>query len=350
MSWDATAYAAHAETAVTSPATTWYFAEGATHSGFDLFYLIENPGAADAAVEVTYLLPAPRAPIVRSYAVAAHSRFNIWVNLEPGLAATDVSAVLRSSVPIIAERAMYLDAQGRKFKAGHESAGVTAPALDWFLAEGATGDYFDEFVLIANPGDLDAQVTATYLLPDGTTLTRSYPVSKNSRFNIWVDLEDRLLANTAVSTTIAATQPVIVERAMWWPGPTAATWHEAHNSPGATTTGTKWALADGEAGGTRNTQTYVLVANTSDQAASVQVTLLFEDGDTAQQAFTVGPHRRFNVDVGHLFPAASGRRFGTIVESVGPSPAPLVVERAMYWDANGGVWAAGTNALATLLR
>jgi hypothetical protein len=29
---------------------------------------------------------------------------------------------------------------------------------------------------------------------------------------------------------------------------------------------------------------------------------------------------------------------------------PLVVERAMYWDANGVVWAAGTAALGARLR
>ena len=33
----------------------------------------------------------------------------------------------------------------------HNSAAVTAPALNWFLAEGATGSFFDTFVLVANP-------------------------------------------------------------------------------------------------------------------------------------------------------------------------------------------------------
>ena len=43
-----------------------------------------------------------------------------------------------------------------------------------------------------------------------------------------------------------------------------------------------------------------------------------------------------------------GRRFGAIVESVGPAPlADLVVERAMYWNAGSEIWAAGTNLLAT---
>ena len=33
------------------------------------------------------------------------------------------------------------------WKAGHESAGVTAPSTTWFLAEGATGEFFETFIL-----------------------------------------------------------------------------------------------------------------------------------------------------------------------------------------------------------
>ena len=39
------------------------------------------------------------------------------------------------------------------FNAGHESAGAPAPSTSWFLAEGATGDFFTTFLLLANPGD-----------------------------------------------------------------------------------------------------------------------------------------------------------------------------------------------------
>ena len=44
----------------------------------------------------------------------------------------------------------------------------------------------------------------------------------------------------------------------------------------------------------------------------------------------------------------AGTRFGVIVESIDTAPlAQLVVERAMYWNAGGEIWAAGTNLLAT---
>lgn len=353
MTWNADGYGSHAETSIAAPATTWYLAEGATHSGFDLFYLIQNPNAGAAAVTVTYLLPAGTAPITKSYTVSANSRFNIWVDQDDTrLASTDVSARITSDVPVIVERAMYLNSGGLTFGAGHESAGVTATATSWFLAEGATGDYFDLFILIANPNNDAAAVTATYLLTDGTTISKSYTVEANSRKTVWVDQEDSRLANAAVSTTIQSTNGVgiIVERAMWWPGPTAATWHEAHNSPGSTATGTRWALADGEVGGTRSVETYILIANTGSATGSVQVTLLFEDGTTSAKTFSIAGNSRFNVNVTAEFSSASGKKFGAIVESQGSSPAPIVVERAMYSNSGTTIWAAGTNALATRLQ
>ena len=138
---------------------------------------------------------------------------------------------------------------------------------------------------------------------------------------------------------------------MWWPGDSRS-WTEAHNSPGTTTTGVAWAVGDGEVATTPVAKaTYYLVANPGGTAATVKVTLLFEDGSAVQtRTFTVGANSRFGVSVGDEFPAAAGRRFGALIESLGPSPAPIVVERAMYGDAGADVWAAGSNVLATRLR
>ncbi len=174
------------------------------------------------------------------------------------LASTDLSAVIETldASPIIVERAMYRSTQGRLFNAGHESTGVTTPSLRWFLAEGATGPYFDTFVLIANPTALDAQVEVSYLLDGGQTYTRTLVAPANARSGVWISVEQFAgvpgfpLANVAVSTTVTSTNrvPIVVERAMWWPGD-GTTWHEAHNSAGATETGTRWAVAEGEVGG-----------------------------------------------------------------------------------------------------
>ena len=49
---DGRVYASHAESSVPAESKTWYFAEGATHSGSNLFYVIHNqsPTAADVVV------------------------------------------------------------------------------------------------------------------------------------------------------------------------------------------------------------------------------------------------------------------------------------------------------------
>lgn len=279
---------------------------------------------------------------------------SIDVNVVPGLGATDVSAVVTATAPIVIERAMYLSQPGQLFAAGHTSAGVTAPALEWMLAEGATGSFFDLFVLIANPSTQAAQVLVTYLLPDGTTLEKPYTIAAQSRFTIYVNDEQfpgstaRPLASTPVATRVTSTNGVaiIVERAMWWPHPA---WHEAHNSVGATVAAPRWAVAGGEDGGPDGAQTYVLLANISAFVGQARVTVILETGETAERLYTLPANSRSNVPVGLDFPAAVNRRFGVVVESLGAVPALLVVERATYWNSDGVVWAAGASALGTRL-
>jgi Tol biopolymer transport system component len=374
MTWDGNRYGSHAETANASPGRTWYLAEGTTSDHFELFYLVQNPNPVDVLVMVTYLRPAPEPPLTKVYMVGAHSRFNIWVNDEArrdpalaGLGRTDVSAVLASTHPILVERALYLTLAGPDgvfdtkddvlYGAGHASAGVPAPAAHWFLAEGATGPYFDEFILIANPDITTALLEVRYLLPGGAPLTKAYTLPPLSRVSIWLNNEAESdpalsdLANTAVSATVHSLNDVgvIVERAMWWPRPSTR-WTEAHNSAGATATGVVWGLAEGEVGGAAATETYILVANTSPFPGRVRVTLAYEGGGTQEVTVPLPANSRTNVPViESWFPGITGKRFGALIESLGDVPAQIVVERAMYSDAGNVHWAAGSGAMATLL-
>ncbi|MEO5821835.1 MAG: hypothetical protein ABIT71_15135 [Vicinamibacteraceae bacterium] len=356
MRWDAGGYGAHAETSVEAPSTTWYLAEGSTSGQFSLFYLLQNPGPTAALATIRFLRPAPMAPVTRQYAIAPHARLTVPIDTTaPELANTDVSGVVTASQPIVVERAMYLNRPGQPFAAGHESAGVTAPSTEWFLAEGATGSFFDLFVLIANPGVQPALVRVDYLLPGGGTLTKDYAIAGESRFTIYVDDEQlpagsgqRPLASTAVAMRVRSVNgtPILVERSMWWPQPL---WYEAHNAPGTTATGTRWALAAGETGGPTGTETYILIANTGLAAGTARLTLHAETGDMFVRDVTLPAGSRTNVAVSTAFPEVAGVRFATLVESLGASPAPIVVERAMYDNAGGVLWSAGTAAVATRL-
>jgi hypothetical protein len=303
-----------------------------------------------ADVTVTYLRLAFGAPIVKTYTVAASSRRTIWVDTEdPGLAEAEVSASIHATQPIVVERSMYLTNAGQPFAGGTAGMGAATIGTRWFLAEGATGSFFDMYVLIGNPSTSDATAQVTYLLSTGQNVTKTYTVHAQSRFTISVKDEDPALADAAVSVIVdSGSVPVVVERAMWWPAP--GNWYEGHGVLGAQTTGTRWGLAEGEEGGSTNLQTYVLIANTSAFAGSAQVTLLFEDGTSAEQDVALSASSRVNVPIGAVFAQAAGKRFGVVVDSLGATPCQIVVERAMYSDANGVTWAAGTAALATKLQ
>jgi hypothetical protein len=192
MSWTATTgYGAHAEHAVSDLSTTWFLAEGSTTGGFSLFYLLQNPHDTEVRATIRYLRPAGLPVVERVSHLPPQSRTTIPVNGEgPELASTDVSAAITADRPILVERAMYLSRPGQPFAAGHASAGVTAPATHWFFGEGATGDFFDLFLLIANPTDTDAIVEARYLLSDARVFMKRYDVRANSRLTIWVDGEE----------------------------------------------------------------------------------------------------------------------------------------------------------------
>ncbi len=363
MTWGGTwgmPYGSHAESALAEPSARWYLAEGATHHGFDLFYLLQNPGDATVPARIRYLRPAGP-PIEKTYWLAPRSRTSIWVDQETFgdagrlLADTEVSAVVESldGAGIVVERAMYDTRGPATFQAGHESAGITTPAARWYFAEGATGPYFDMFLLLANPSPHDADVAVTYLLPDGTQVRRRHRVGASQRYTIWVDREGEALADTAVSAIVEAVNgvPVVAERSMWWPGD-SRTWHEAHTSPGATEPGIAWAVADGSTRAAPLPEsTYLLVANPSAGDAEVRVTVLFGGGlPTVSRTFHVAAASRFGLSIGDAFPEAMGQRFGALVESIGPDPVPIVVERAMYGDAPRQPWANGSNLLATRLR
>ena len=339
MFWDSTYYGGHTGNAVEAPRTQWLFGEG-NQGFFDTYVLLANANSTEASATVTFLVEGA-APVARVYPVAPTSRLNVYAGTIPELAGKSFSIVVTSTLPITAERAMYFGT--RLFEGGHESAGVAEAATTWFHAEGATGSYFDTYILVGNPNPTAANLTVTFLKGDGSSLVRNKVVPANGRFTLFVDGEDPALADTAVSTTVVSDIPVVSERAMYWAG-TSATWFEAHNSFGVTRTGQKWALAEGRVGGTQQFETYVLVANPAASAAQVRATFLRTDGTTIVKLYDVPPTSRFNIWVNAMVPELANEHFGVLIEVL--NGVDVAVERALYWTAGGVAFAGGTNATA----
>ena len=347
MTWGdpgAVPYGSHAETASAAPGTSWLLAEGSTILGFQLFYLLQNPQATPTTATVRFLLPSG-VPVVRTYDLPARSRSTIYVNTIPGLESTDVSAEITATQPIGVERAMYRSAAGQPFALGHGAGAVAQPAASWFFGEGASGAFFDTFLLLANPSAQLAVVQVEYLRDSAGAVSRTYTVPANSRFTVYVDDEPGM-DTTAFGTRVTSSVPIVAERAMYWAGG-FFDYHEGHVSSGATQTGSHWVLAEGEEHGFYDARTFVLIANTGSAPATVLVRSLPEG--IFQPPVSSGPlvipgNARLTVPMSAL---SGFTRGGIEVVEQGTPTNALVVEGAIYWHAGGRPFGAGANWPAT---
>jgi hypothetical protein len=341
MRWNSTGYGAHTDKASQRTSLKWYFAEG-SQGFFFTYLLLANPQNVQNDVTVRYLREGV-SPVTRTYTLQPLERHTVDIGADAALVNTSFGMEVTFALPGIAERAMYFGLNPL-WVGGHESVGVTEPSKQWFLAEGATGPFFETFVLFANPGTTSATVNVRYLPALGSPVDKTYTVAAGARLTVDIEGEDPSLTNAAVATQVTSSVPILVERAQYWPGPPDQ-WYEAHNSFGVTALSTRWGLAEGRMGGPDAYQTYILVANPNDATASVGVQFLLENGAPITKFFNVPAQSRLNIQVGIDVPEITTGSFGAVIGS----SLPIAVERAMYSTVNGVVWQAGTNATATPL-
>ncbi len=340
MRWDATGYGMHTEKAATALARDWFFAEG-SQGFYDTFFLLTNPAPAANVANLRFFLE-NGTQVTRSYNLNAQSRLTVYAGSIPELVNQSFGAQVTFTFAGAAERAMYFGTP--TFSGGHESAGVTRPSTNWYLAEGATGSFFTTFVLLSNPNATPAAVTLTYLLEGGGTVTRLKTIPAGTRLTINIAIEDPLLAATSAATRVTSDVPIVVERSMYWPM-TPASWNEASNAFGVTETARRWGLAEGRVGGPNAFQTYILVANPEVVAATITLTILRTTGAPIVKTFTVPAGARLTITTGPgtMVPELADESFGATIVS----NSPIFVERALYSNANGVFWAAGSAATAT---
>ncbi len=345
----------HNANGVTSPATRWLFAEGAT-GFFDQFILVQNPDTATAAAVTATFLKEDGSTTVRDYTVAPSSRFTLWVNQQvPGLSNAAFSTVIETTngVGVIAERAMYFDG----LDSGHTSVGVPAPATSWRFAEGFTGSGFggalelDTYLLLGNPGTTAADVRVTYFREASAPVVATHTVAPTSRLNIYTNAVTGL-ANSVFSMLVESLNavPIVAERAVYFGS--NGRWVEAHETSGLTGDAQKWAFAEGLEDGALNPgapnvyfDSFFLVSNANPQPLALRATFMREDGTGIVREFSVPAESRFTLSTG-AFPELSNQGFATFLEST--NGLGFTAERTVYWaDSNGGVWFAGHGSAGT---
>ncbi len=333
----------HDVVGATGPATAFYFAEGTCRPNFDPYICIQNPGATDADVTITYM-KGDGTTATDQLTVIKNSRSTVLPRTKLGTgndAAHDFSAKVEctNGQQIIAERPMYFNYNG-VWMGGHDVVGATGPATAFYFAEGTCRPNFDPYICIQNPGATDADVTITYMKGDGTTATDQLTVIKNSRSTVLprTKLGTGNDAAHDFSAKVECTngQQIIAERPMYFNY--NGVWMGGHDVVGATGPATAFYFAEGTC--RPNFDPYVCIQNPGATDADVTITYMKGDGTTATDQLTVIKNSRSTVlprtklgtgnDAAHDFSAK--------VECT--NGQQIITERPMYFNYNG-VWMGG---------
>jgi hypothetical protein len=304
----------------------WYFAEGYTGQGFYEYLTFLNTDAQEAEVEVTYFSAGEQLPTVE-HRVPGKSRYTVSVNEDAG-AGLELSVRVVSDRPLLVERPMYFDYQGR-YRGGHVGKGAADPSSQWYFAEGYTGPGFDEYLTLLNPNPFDCRVRIEYLLKGGGKLEREHTVPASRRYTVKVndDAGKNLELSAAVTAYRDGTDPpepagIVAERPIYFLY--GGTIDGGSVSLGSTALGTEWYFAEGYTGDFFFE--YITVMNPNDVAVGVRMTYYTDDAPPAERPILHVPAFgretvMVNTDVGW------GRNVSVRLEA----EKPVLAERPMYF-------------------
>lgn len=233
-----------------APATTWYFAEGYTGSGFDEWICILNPGDSQANLTFAFQTQEEGEKTINGLAVAPHSRGSFKANDLLGGASYQTSLKLTSDQPIVAERPMYFDYSGTAnwhWNGGHCVMGTPSLSNSYYFAEGTTRSGFEEWFTIQNPNTNPITINGSYQVGagQGFATDKEYPVGANSRLTIFV--RNEVGSEKDVSAHFISNDLFLVERPEYFQfqcgsfSPTTG----GHCVVGARSTSDIWYFAEG---------------------------------------------------------------------------------------------------------
>jgi hypothetical protein len=257
---------------------------------------------------------------------------------------TDETGTARFSVPFGGNciSATATDPEGNTSEFG---GGKSLGATSWSVPEGSTGGGFDTWILIQNPGAEPADVSVRFTTEQGPREPVWFQMPPASRTTVRV--ADYVPDDYSVSGFVASTQPVVVERSMYWdrnsygdsgvPGsPQPYQMKGGHANlgvPGSTgdldprDQGSTCYFPEGSTAA--GFDTWILLANPAESDTTAIVSLMTTQGQALEREVSVPALSRRTVHLDDLLPGQAE------VSTEVRSPGPLVAERSMYWDPAG---------------
>lgn len=206
----------HVDFGVSSPASSWSFAEGTTLPGFDEYLTLANPGSIDSQVTLTFQDDQGRQTVQR-LVVPAEQRHTIEVfssqlGVGPGIGG--VSVQVGADQPILAERPEYVyhDFGSGVVAGAHVATGGQTGILFGFAAASTAAGESD-FITLQNPGNQTAGITLTYYTGSGTAIqSLTVPAGTRSTVQVFDTVHGVGSGIDRLGLTVASDQPILAEK------------------------------------------------------------------------------------------------------------------------------------------
>ncbi len=316
---------------------TWYFAEGFTGGSFSEFLTLANPNSVAANVQVQYLL-GNASPITRNYLVGKNARFTINVNNEIG-PNQNVSMVVTSDQPIIAERPMYFTftgLPGYSIPGGSDVLGATQLATDFDFGYLDVTAGHATFLTILNQNSTPLTVTINYFAATGGAPTQlTHIVPANSRGTVNVNAEG--LTPGSYSALVTLDQPGLVERPLYLKDASGFT--GSADVVGVATPQPNWYFAEGFTASTFN-ERYILSNPSASVPANATVTFLLSNGTTQQALVTLAPGEQKVVDANAVLGSGNVNNSAKV-----QADQPILAERFISFRYTGAVGGSSSSSI-----
>ncbi|GAC1430837.1 MAG: hypothetical protein NVSMB65_04350 [Chloroflexota bacterium] len=201
------------------PARLWHFAEGYTGVTFQQYLTVQNPSTASAAVTIVLLPPVGTRPATVTTTLPPLSRYTL--NVRAALPNRSLSTIVRSSVPVVAERVLYWGSGSGSGKFGSDAKpGVPAGATTSYFAATSVAGGDQPFYTILNPAGLSAgkgittTATATFVNAAGQTIgSSSIAIGPGQRGTLTGTVP--LSTTGPIAAILSATSAVVAEEAQY---------------------------------------------------------------------------------------------------------------------------------------
>ncbi len=300
-----------------NPSTRYLFAEGSTRPGFEEWLILFNPAsAAEAQVVVGFYGEAGK---VKETAITVPplTRVTTRVNdlVEGG---GDVSMILRSSLPVAAERTQYFLYDNR-IAGAHSAPGVSEPHNEWYFAEGTTRSFFENYLTLFNPCAYSNWIKVRLPGSDGQVREQMIDLAAGARKTL--HLNEYLPSEIDFSIHVSSLLPVVAERSAYFQSHNVA---GGYCSPGTMQTQTYLLFPEGSTA--PGYSEWLAVFNPYNRQQEVRVEYLRGGGEAVSRSYILPPEGRLTVDVA----AEVGQENEVSIEV--EAPKGVVAERSIYFS------------------